>query len=74
MQANREHGTGASPEKKRKGEGKLRPAVQRDPPTLHPALIALVRLLARQAAAECLTASGGFSSLPEKADDQDTQF
>jgi hypothetical protein len=75
MQSIRNHGTGARPQKKRKGEGHLRPAVQRDHSAVstHPVLIALVRLLAREAAAECLAASGGSSPLPEKVDDQDTQ-
>lgn len=73
MQSNRDHGIGARPWKERKGDGHLHPTVQRDHPTVstHPVLIALVRLLAHQAADECLAASGGSSPLPEKFDDQD---
>lgn len=72
MQSSRDHGMGARPRKKRKGDGHLHPTVQRDHLTVstHPVLIALVRLLAHQAAAECLAASGGSSPLPEHLDDQ----
>ncbi len=74
MQSNRDHGTGARPREKRKGTGHLRSAVPRDHSAVstHPVLIALVRLLAREAAAECLAALGGSSPLPEQVDGQDT--
>ena len=75
MQSYRDHGTGPNPHKKRKGEGHLGPTVQRDPSSVstHPVLITLVRLLARQAAAECLAASDGSSPFPENRNDQDIQ-
>jgi hypothetical protein len=66
---------GANPKKNRKGEGHPRAAVKRDQSAAsqHPALIALVRLLARQAAAEWLAASGGSSPLSENLNDQDNK-
>ena len=75
MQSVRDHGTGAMPREKRKGTGHLRSAVQRDHSAVstHPVLIALVRLLAREAAAGCLAASGESSPLPEQVYDQDNQ-
>lgn len=74
MQSNRDHGPGAIPRKKRKGDGHLRSAVPRDhsAASKHHVIIDLVRLLAHEAAAECHAASGGPSPLPEKVDDQDT--
>ncbi|MEP7172435.1 MAG: hypothetical protein ABI705_02990 [Aestuariivirga sp.] len=70
MQSNRDHGTGAKPQKKQAGEKHLRPPVQRDQSahSPHPALIALVRILARQAAAECLAASSRTSPLAAEVD------
>lgn len=58
MQSNRDHGAGARSHKKKDGEGLLRPSRQRDLSTVltHPVLIALVRLLAREAAAKFLAA------------------
>jgi hypothetical protein len=74
MQPNGDHGTSAAPQTKVKDDGHLRPADQRDHSAVcvHPVLIALVRLLARDAAAERLAASGGSSSAPEKGDDRDS--
>ena len=58
MQPIHDHGTGAKPHLKMKGDDHLSPAAQRDQLVIsaHPVLIALVRLLAREAAAECFAA------------------
>ena len=75
MQSIHDHGTVTRPQEQRKGEGHLRSPVQRDQSAVstNPVLIALVGLLAREAAAECLAGSGGSSPLPEQVDDQDNQ-
>ena len=53
MQSKNDHGAGAQPRKKNRGEAGLRPKpAHATADTLHPALIELVRLLARTAAAE----------------------
>ena len=75
MQSNRDHGTGAKLPKTQAGKVALPAATACDQSIVstHPVLIALVRLLAREAAVECLAESGGSSPLPEKLDDQATE-
>ena len=73
MQSNRDHGPGAIPRKKRKGDGHLRSAVPRDhsAASKHHVIIDLVRLLAREAAAEWLVGEKATLVSPENSDDQD---
>jgi hypothetical protein len=76
MDPRHDHGEGAGPRPKQGNDISPHASVQHDRATLsiHPVLKALVQLLARQAAAECLAASsGGSPNAEETSDDQDEE-
>ncbi len=76
MDSRHYHGGGAGPPAEQGNNSSSTTSLQHDRTSvsIHPTLKALVQLMARQAAAECMLASsGGSSNAKETSDDQDQE-
>jgi hypothetical protein len=76
MDSRHDHGTKAGLRAEQGNDNSSATSMQHDRATvsIHPVLKALVQLMAREAAAECLlSSSGGSPSAEETSDDQDQE-